>query len=380
MTAGVCMDYIVPRNTLMKLIEITRYLESRAPLSLQESYDNSGLLIGDPEMDIHGVLVCLDSIEEVIDEAISKGLNLVIAHHPIVFSGLKRFTGKTYIERVVMKAIRHNIALYAIHTNLDNVLDGVNGKIAARLGLENARILDEKKELLYKLHVLVPKAQAESLANRLFEAGAGHIGNYRECSFSSEGTGSFKANEQANPHIGTKGERHYEAETKIEVILAKWQINQVLAAMHKHHPYEEVAYDLLALENQSNQFGSGIVGELAEPMDSMAALQYVKEKLGVSVIKHTLIATPTIKRIAACGGSGSFLLSAAKASGADLFITSDYKYHQFFDAENKLIIADIGHFESEQYTIDLISDWLAEKFPNFAVHKTEVVTNPINYL
>jgi dinuclear metal center YbgI/SA1388 family protein len=277
----------------MKLIEITRYLESRAPLSLQESYDNSGLLIGDPEMDIHGALVCLDSIEEVIDEAISKGLNLVIAHHPIVFSGLKRFTGKTYIERVVMKAIRHNIALYAIHTNLDNVLDGVNGKIAALLGLENARILDEKKELLYKLHVLVPKAQAESLANRLFEAGAGHIGNYSECSFSSEGTGSFKANEQANPHIGTKGERHYEAETKIEVILAKWQINQVLAAMHKHHPYEEVAYDLLALENQSNQFGSGIVGELAEPMDSMAALQYVKEKLGVSVIKHTPIATPT---------------------------------------------------------------------------------------
>lgn len=364
----------------MKLLEITRYLETRAPLSLQESYDNSGLLIGNPEMDVHGALICLDSTEAVIDEAISKGINLVIAHHPIVFSGLKRFTGKTYIERVVMKAIKHDIAIYAIHTNLDNVLDGVNGKIASLLGLSSVRILEPKQDQLYKLAVYAPKDSTESLLAGLFAAGAGDIGKYSECSFVTEGHGTFKAGHDAQPFVGKKGERHTEPEVRIEVLVAKWQLPTVLGAMRAHHPYEEIAYDLLALENPLQTYGSGIVGEWEEAIPVNDALRLVKEKLGVSVLKHTSITTNSIKKIAACGGSGSFLLSSAKASGADLFITSDYKYHQFFDAENKLIIADIGHFESEQYTIELISDWLAEKFPNFAVHKTEVVTNPINYL
>ena len=364
----------------MKLLEITRYLETRAPLSLQESYDNSGLLVGNPEMEIHGALICLDSTEAVIDEAISKGLNLVIAHHPIVFSGLKRFTGRTYIERVVMKAIKHDIALYAIHTNLDNVLDGVNGKIASLLGLSNVRILEPKKEVLNKLVVYAPKDSAEDLLEALFSAGAGHIGKYSECSFTLEGSGTFKAGTDAQPFVGAIGERHTEAEIRLEVVVAKWQLGNVLNAMRAKHPYEEIAYDLFALQNDSNYHGSGIVGEWAEALPVHEALLLVKEKLGVNVLKHTSLTTNSIKKIAACGGSGSFLLSSAKSSGADLFITSDYKYHQFFDAENKLIIADIGHFESEQYTIELISDWLAEKFPNFAVHKTEVVTNPINYL
>jgi len=364
----------------MQLKEIIHYLESLAPASLQENYDNSGLIVGSPEKEITGALVCLDSLEAVIDEAINLGINLVIAHHPIVFSGLKKITGKTYIERVVIKAIRHEIAIYAIHTNLDHVQHGVNGKIAERLGLTDTYVLEPKPSLLLKLVVFVPHQNAEDLRNALFREGAGHISEYDECSYNLKGEGTFRPSSKANPTIGEAGIRHIEAETRIEVILPRWARSSVLKAMVETHPYEEVAYDLYALENSMGQIGSGLVGNLAEPMDVNLFLQLVKKQMKTSLIRHTALIQPKVSTIAVCGGSGSFLLSSAIASGADVLVTSDFKYHQFFDADGRIVIADIGHYESEQFTIDLLIGWLSEKFPTFATHKTGVVTNPINYL
>lgn len=363
----------------MKLIELIHYLESKAPLSLQETYDNSGLLVGDAQSEVSSALVCLDSTEAVIDEAIAKKIDVVIAHHPIVFSGLKKFTGSSYIERVIMKAIRHNISIYAIHTNLDNVLHGVNGQIASLLGLERLRALDEKRDLLQKLRVYVPRSHSAEVLDQLFAAGAGRIGHYSDCSFTSSGRGSFTPGEGTKPYVGKTLERHLEEEDCLEVLVAKWQMRAVLSALHATHPYEEVAYDLISLENTHPMYGSGAIGYWPEPKTELEALQWVKEKLGVKVIRHTALPGKPVKSVAVCGGSGSFLLSQALRAGADLYVTSDFKYHQFFDGEGEIIIADVGHYESEQYTIDLLCDWLVEKFPTFAIHKTGVVTNPINY-
>jgi dinuclear metal center YbgI/SA1388 family protein len=364
----------------MLLGDITKYLEQRAPLALQENYDNSGLIVGHSQMEITGAVICLDSIEEVIDEAISLGYNLVIAHHPIVFSGLKKLTGKNYVERTVLKAIKNDIAIYAIHTNLDNVIDGVNFQIAQKLGLQQLRILQPKSKNLVKLEVFVPKNHLESVRTALFTAGAGQIGNYSECSFASSGEGTFKASERSNPFVGEKDIRHVEQEMKLEAIMPQYILQEVLGTIRSAHPYEEIAYQAIALENQWQDAGSGMIGELAEPIQTEVFLNNLKQVFGLKVIKHTSLCKEKIQRIAVCGGSGSFLIGAAKRSGVDLYITSDIKYHEFFDADGDLIVADIGHFESEQYTIELLSDWLAEKFPTFAVRKTRILTNPINYL
>jgi dinuclear metal center YbgI/SA1388 family protein len=363
----------------MKLRDLIQFLESKAPLSLQETYDNSGLIVGDAQGEVSSALVCLDSTEAVIDEAIAKKIDLVIAHHPIVFSGLKKFTGSSYIERVIMKAIRHNISIYAIHTNLDNVLHGVNGRIASLLELEHLRPLAAKRDLLQKLRVYVPRTHSAAVLNGLFAAGAGHIGAYSDCSFTTSGTGSFTPGEGTKPFVGSALERHLEEEDCIEVLVEKWHLRSVLSAMEAIHPYEEVAYDLISLDNTHNQYGSGAIGVWPESKTEHEALHWVKQKLGVSVIRHSAMLGKPIKSVAVCGGSGSFLLPQALRSGADLYVTSDFKYHQFFDSEGGLIIADIGHYESEQHTIDLLCDWLVEKFPTFAIHKTGEVTNPINY-
>jgi dinuclear metal center YbgI/SA1388 family protein len=364
----------------MKLSEIIASLETLAPPALQEGYDNSGLLVGSSNMEITGAIVCLDSTQEVIEEAIRRKCNLVIAHHPIIFSGLKKLNGKNYIERSVMLAIKNDIAIYAIHTNLDNVHVGVNSKIAEKLGLIKTTILDPKTNLLQKLVVYAPKDNAEKVRQAMFNAGAGHIGHYDQCSFNSDGTGTFRPGIHSNPQVGSIGHVHFENETKIEVIAPNWLINNTINAVKEVHTYEEVAYDVVNLENALQTTGSGMLGYLPQPMDSLDFLKHLKSTMKAGVIKHTALVKPTVHKIAICGGSGSFLLPQSIKAQADVLVTADFKYHQFFDAEDKIIIADIGHFESEQFTIQLLVDWLKLKFPTFASHFTEVNTNPVSYL
>ena len=363
----------------MVIRDIVNYLEKLAPKSLQESYDNSGLLVGDDDAEVSKVLISLDVTEDVVEEAVNKSCGLIISHHPIIFGGLKSLTGKSYVERTVISAIRNNIALYAIHTNLDNIYTGVNFRIADKLGISNPRILAPRSGLLKKLIVFVPHANRDELLNAMFKAGAGAIGGYSDCSFSSSGKGTFTGGVDTDPYVGTPGERHTEPEDRIEVVVEKHTLKGVLKAMLEAHPYEEVAYDVYALENSYDKVGSGMLGMLNEPVYALDFIKKIKEIFG-GVVRYTPLVKDYVQRIAWCGGSGSFLMQNAIAAQADIFITSDIKYHQFFDAEKKIIVADIGHFENEQYTIDLISDLLKEKFPTFAFLLTETNTNPINYL
>ncbi|TKC04924.1 Nif3-like dinuclear metal center hexameric protein [Pedobacter frigoris] len=363
----------------MRLSSLIKYLEDYAPSNYQEDYDNSGLIIGNVNQEIQGALVALDCTEAIVDEAITHGCNLIITHHPIVFKGLKRITGKTYVERVVLKAIKNNIALYAIHTNLDHVKNGVNGVICDRLGLQGTKVLSPKRGLMKKLVTFCPAALAPGVRGALFDAGAGSIGNYSDCSFNGEGTGTFKAAADTNPFVGEQGVQHHEQEVRIETVFLAQDERKVLLALFEHHPYEEVAYDVYPLENKLETVGAGMVGWLDEEMDGRDFLRLVKERMDTSVIRHTKLLPRRIKKVAVCGGSGSFLLKEAIAAGADAFVTADFKYHEFFDAEEKIVIADIGHFESEQFTSDLLIDIIQEKFPNFAIRLTEHNTNPINY-
>jgi len=363
----------------MKIGNLIKHLEEYAPLSYQEDYDNSGLLTGDINTEITSALVALDCIENIVDEAIANNCNLIITHHPIVFKGLKKMTGKNYVERVMIKAIKNNIALYAIHTNLDSVHNGVNAVICNRLGLQNAKILNPKSGLLKKLVTFCPVKQANQVREALFAAGAGHIANYSECSFNTDGTGTFKAMDNTTPFVGVQGVQHQEAEVRIETVYIAHQERKILLALLEHHPYEEVAYDIYPIENKLASVGSGMIGWLEQEMEANDFLHFVKDKMNVSVIRHTKETGKKIKKIAVCGGSGSFLLNNAIAAGADAFITADFKYHEFFDADGKLMIADIGHFESEQFTSDLLKDIIASKFPDVQVILTQHNTNPINY-
>ncbi len=364
----------------MKLIEITSFLEKTAPLSYQEDYDNSGLIVGDPNQEITEALISLDCTEEVLDEAIANGCNLIISHHPIVFRGLKKFTGKNYVERVIIKAIKNNIAIYAIHTNYDNVLHGVNSKICQQLEIDKPRILSPKNNLLKKLVTYVPEKYSEEVKDALFLSGAGNVGEYSECSFSTSGTGTFMAGEAADPFVGEKGKRHHENEVRVEMIYTSNQEREILQALHFAHPYEEVAYNLYHLDNKHPQIGSGMIGNLKTEMDETQFLIHIKNKLNVNVIRYTNLRNKPVKRVAVCGGAGSFLLQQAISAGADFFITADFKYHEFFDADKKIVIADVGHFESEQFTQQLLLEIITEKFPNFALRLTQKNTNPINYL
>ncbi|MES2285885.1 MAG: Nif3-like dinuclear metal center hexameric protein [Bacteroidota bacterium] len=364
----------------MKLQEITDCLEAYAPLALQESYDNAGLICGNKDMDITAALICLDSTEAVIDEAIERGCNLVIAHHPIVFSGLKKFNGKNYVERVIIKAIRNNIAIYAAHTNLDNVHNGVNAKIAEKLGLINCTILAPQKNVLKKLVTFCPEAKAEEVRTALFNAGAGKIANYDECSFNTSGTGTFRAGAGSDPFVGEIGKQHQENEVRIETIYPQHIESQILKALFNAHPYEEVAYDLIPLSNTHNRIGAGLVGELPEETNEMDFLKHLKTIMKADSLRYTALREKKLKKVAICGGSGSFLLGDAIKSGADVFVTADFKYHQFFDAENRIIIADIGHYESEQFTVELFYEILKKKFSTFALLISTINTNPIKYL
>jgi dinuclear metal center YbgI/SA1388 family protein len=364
----------------VKIKEVVEHLETMAPKAYQESYDNSGLILGDPDQEVTGILVTLDCIEEVVDEALSKGCNLIVAHHPILFKGLKKLTGSNYVERTLLKAIRNGIGIYAIHTNLDNVHSGVNKKIAEKVGLKNLRILAPKANVLSKLVTFVPAEHTGTVLDALHRAGAGQIGNYQNCSFQVKGTGSFKPNEDANPKVGTRHQQEFVDETRIEVILPSHIEKQAIAALKAAHPYEEVAYYLHPLSNENQEVGSGMVGELeqeAEPMDFLIGL---KKSMDLKMIRHTRLLNKPVKKVAVCGGSGSFLLKNAISAGAQVFITADFKYHEFFDAENRIIIADIGHYESEAFTGELLKEVLMKKFRTFAINFSSTVTNPISYL
>ncbi|MEQ9423054.1 MAG: Nif3-like dinuclear metal center hexameric protein [Cyclobacteriaceae bacterium] len=363
----------------MKIKDITSFLESIAPSAYQESYDNSGLITGNPDLEVSKVLITLDCIEDVVDEAIAEGCNLIIAHHPIVFKGLKKLNGKNYVERTVIKAIKNDIAIYAIHTNLDNVHVGVNKKICDRLGLIRTKILAPKSDVISKLVAFCPKENTQSVLEAIHKTGAGSIGNYSHCSFVVNGQGSFKPTDQANPHIGKADELEHVDEDRIEVQLPTHMENQVLSALFKSHPYEQVAYYIHRVNNHNQTVGSGMIGELENAMKPEDFLEYVKTKMDLKVIRHTAAISRKIRKIAVCGGSGSFLLSHAKRAKADAFITADFKYHEFFDAEKNLMILDIGHFESEVFTKELLSGFLTENFANIAPVLSRVDTNPVKY-
>ncbi len=363
----------------MKINDIISFLESTAHPSLQEHYDNAGLITGDAGWECNGIICSLDATEDVVNDAIAKKCNLIVAHHPIIFGGLKKINGKNYIEKAVIAAIKNDIAIYAIHTNLDNVLHGVNGRMAEMLGLKNVSILAQKENTLKKVFTFAPVDKAEQVRNAIFMAGGGHIGNYSEVSFNAEGTGIFKAGEGANPYVGQVGKLYQEKEIKIEVIIPAFLESKIAAAMIAAHPYEEVAYDVVSLTNTNQQVGSGVIGELPDAIDEKQLLTQLKQVFKVPVVRHTVLLSKPIKKVAVCGGAGSFLISKALASGADVFITADIKYHEVFDANSRMLIADIGHYESEQFTINLLQEILEQKFPTFAVLKTEVKTNPVNY-
>ncbi len=364
----------------MKVKDFTNYLEQLAPLSLQEDYDNSGLIIGDFNMEVSAVLITLDCNDSVLDEAINNKCNLIITHHPIIFKGLKTINNDSLTEKLVVKAIKNNIAIYSIHTNLDNIINGVNSEIAKRLNLKNCSVLSSKNKCLRQLVFYCPKENTSILIERLCSVGAGSIGNYNNCSFKNSGIGTFKPLENSNPYKGEKGILHSSEEDRVELVFLKDKQTKILKTLKENHPYEEVAYQIYILDNDIQSLGSGLVGELDVPIDSMLFLKKLKEIMNLELVRHTEVNIDKIKKIAFCGGSGSFLIEKAINVNADIFITSDIKYHQFFDIDKKIILADIGHYESEQFTKNLLYDYLTKKFTKFAILLSKVNTNPINYL
>ena len=365
---------------MARVKDITLILEEFAPLSLQESYDNSGLIIGNPEMEVDGVLLVTDCIQEVLDEAIEKGANLIITHHPLIFNGLKSITGKNSVEKIIIQAIKNNIAIYASHTNIDSVIGGVNSKIADLIGLENQEILSPIKGNLKKLITFIPKDHLDNVRQQIFSTGAGHIGNYDSCGFIVSGEGTFRATENANPYVGEINKHHKENEIRFETVFPDYLEHQVLKALLKYHPYEEVAYDIYKLENENSQIGMGIIGNLKGSIDEITFLNKLKQVFNVAVIRHTKLLDKPVLKVAVCGGSGSFLLKNAMAKGADIFVSGDFKYHQFFDAENRILVADLGHYETEQFTKEIFYSLITKKLPKLAVHLSEINSNPINYL
>lgn len=358
--------------------DICTAMETWAPLQWQESYDNAGLLTGNKQQEVTGILICLDCTEEVVLEAIEKKCNLIIAHHPIIFKGLKSVTGKNYVERTIIQAIKNDIAIYTSHTNLDHAPKGVSYHLASQLSI-TGNVLSPLSDALKKLSFFVPLQHQESVRNAIHQAGGGNIGNYSECSFSSTGEGRFTPGAESKPTIGTNLQAEVVNEAKVEIIYPKYAESTIIQALKSSHPYEEVAYYIQALDNEWNEVGAGYIGELPTEMTNDAFLQFVKEKLGLQHLKYTKTAGKKIRKVAVCGGAGSFLIKTAMAAGADAYITGDIKYHEFFDAENRMLLIDVGHYESEVMIKDAICSYLSNIFCNFAVLKSEINTNPINF-
>ncbi|WPR73685.1 Nif3-like dinuclear metal center hexameric protein [Algoriphagus sp. NG3] len=362
-----------------KISEVISYLEQFAPPSYQESYDNATLITGNREAEVTGIICTLDCLETIVDEAIELGANLIVAHHPIVFKGMKSLTGRNYVERTIIKAIKNDIAIYAIHTNLDHVAHGVNKRISDRLQLKDTKILQPKKQLLSKLVFFVPEPEKDKVLQAVYSAGAGKIGEYSDCSFQVKGTGTFTPSEIANPTLGQRGKAQQEEEVRVEVLVANHLLSKVLIKMREFHPYEEVAYYVQSLENENQEVGAGMIGTLPMELESEEFLDYLKVKMNLEVLKHTQLIPGKIRKVAVCGGAGIFLLGDAKRAGADVFVTADVKYHEFFDADGELILCDIGHYESEIFTKELLREVLSQNFPNIALYLTKVVTNPSSY-
>ena len=364
----------------MKIQQIIQILEEWAPLHYAEDFDNVGLLVGNPKDEVGGVLVTHDCLEEVVDEAIERNCNLIVCFHPILFKGLKRFTGNSHVVRAVRKAIKNDVVIYAIHTALDNQAYGVSFGLSQALGLTNTSVLLPKENTLKKLNYYVPKAQAEHVRNALFAAGAGKLGNYDECSFSSGGEGSFRPSQNSTPYVGKKGERHIEDELQIQMVFQKHLASQIIEALLSCHPYEEVAYEITSIENSNPNLGMGMIGDLPKSMKPSSFLDFVKKTLGTPTLRHSHLGANTIERVAVLGGSGSFAIQAAKSKKADAYITADLKYHDFYEGNQRFLLVDAGHYETEQHTKKLILNHLTEKLPNFAILLSEVDTNPIKYL
>lgn len=371
----------------MKIKEIISYIESFAPLAFQEEYDNAGLIIGDEKANVNSALLCFDVTLDVLEEAIKKKCNLIISHHPIIFIGIKKITGNNYIDQIIVKAIKNDIAIYAVHTNLDNIKSGINNMFCQKLGLTNCRILKPKRNLLQKLVTFCPDIKLPNgryapgaIRNALFAAGAGFIGNYDKCSHNIEGRGTFRGLEGTDPFIGKQGRTQVQKEVRIETIFPKYLQSKVISALLEAHPYEEVAYDIYPLDNPHNEVGAGMIGELEKEVKDIKFLQLVKKTLNCENIRHSNLLNKNIKKVAVCGGAGSYLLNDAISNKADIFISADFKYHEFFRADNKIIIADIGHYESEQFSIEILHDILTKKYTTFAFRKTSLKTNPIKYL
>ena len=365
---------------MLKVKDILKEIELHAPLPLQEDFVYAGVQVGDIKQPATGVLICLDVTEEVIDEAIEAECNLIVSHHPLAFKSFKSLTGATYIERCMMKACRYDLVIYAAHTNLDNATGGVNFRLAEIIGLQNVRILAPQKEALLKLVTFVPEAYADIVRNTLFNAGAGSIGDYDSCSFNLKGEGTFRASEGCHPFCGEIGELHVEKEVRIETILPAYRKTAVMRALLSVHPYEEPAFDFYPLANAWGQAGSGVVGELPEEEDELSFLQRIKELFHLKCIKHSPFTGKLIREVALCGGSGAFLIKNAISYGADVFITGEAKYNDFYDVEDKILLAVIGHYESEVCTKDIFYNIISKKFPTFAVHFSNVNSNPVKYL
>ncbi len=363
----------------MKLSEIIEHLEKIAPSSLQEAYDNSGLQVGCPAKVVTKGLICLDVTPTVIIEAIANGCDLIITHHPLIFGSFKKITGATANQKVIVEAIKNDIAIYSIHTNLDNVSTGINRILGQKLGLVNLRILKPTTGLLRKLVTFCPQNEAEAVREAIFGAGAGVIGKYDCCSFNSEGKGSFRGGDDTNQFVGQKGALHFEPEVRIETILPSYLVPKVVNAMIDAHPYEEVAYDVYPLDNAFNEVGSGMMGTLQVPLSEGDFMNLLKKKLHTPSLRHTRLRGGIIKNVAFCGGAGSFLLNDAITSGADAFVTADLKYHQFFDAEDRILMVDAGHYETEQFAKELLYEVVSKKFTNFALSIFKGHDNPVNY-
>ena len=364
---------------MMTVNDILNCITEVAPLQWQESYDNAGLQVGDLNAEAHKALICLDITEEIVDEAIAKNCDLIVSHHPLIFKGLKHLTPQSYIERAVMKAIKHDIAMISMHTNLDNSILGVSRVLAERLGLRNLHILQPLEGQLRKVVVYVPLLAAQDVRNAMFEAGAGCIGNYDSCSFNAPGQGTFKANEEAHPFVGEVGKLHFEDEVRIETVVPKHMLNRVISAMLKVHPYEEVAYDVYAMENEFTQAGAGIVGEFETPLEELDFLALVADVIGSPSLRHSALTGRKIKKVALCGGSGSPFMGDAMRQKADAYLTADIKYHDFFVPEGRMLMVDGGHFETEQFTKELICELITKKFPTFAAVIAETNTNAVHY-
>ena len=362
-----------------KISEVIACIEQMAPLAYQESWDNSGVQVGDVNQDVKAVLLCVDITETTLDEAIERGANLIISHHPLIFKGIKKLTGRNYIERVIIKAIQHNIVLYSAHTNMDKCLGGVNFRIAQKLGLKNIRVLAPEANYLYKIVTYVPQSHIEKVRQAMWSAGAGTIGAYDCCSYASEGNGTFRAQDGCNPFIGEINELHTEPELRLEMVVPKDKSGRVVAAIHSAHPYEEPAIDILPLANDYSQLGLGCVGELENPITETEMLHYIKAKLNIQYIRHTQTSDKLVSRVALCGGSGAEFIPNAIREKAGIYITADVKYHDFFNTENQIVIADIGHFESEQCIKEVFYEQLSKKFINFAILMAECDKSPVKY-